>query len=403
MKIKNIVFSGFAAAILMGTVNAQAAFEIASKAYVDSKVGDNGTITQAVTEIQNSLGDGIGTGAGETTVADALDGKVDKTAVSTEIPAAANASNDKWASEKAVADAIATVSGSVSDVQQQIADALGDLGTHEDPTSGETVPNTVEEVLETKADAEDVGNVDDLAQDIAAEDIVGAINELNTEKQNEADSNVATAGNYIAAGHGVASNLTALDTQLKATTDTANAAVPRNMNGTNGKALIFNETDGGGAKFEHSDGTNSFTGVNDGGANGIAAQIYAVDKTSKTGARIDVSKGGMYYTVGNDSYTDRMVAANEIATKGDIANAIGDSNSGLTGDVADLKETMGTGTLTGFGNGVDTVIEALNDLQSNKLNKPIPDTCTAQSQHCVLHRDQAGNLSWVDITVPYAD
>ena len=429
MKVKNIVFSGFAAAILMGTVNAHAAFEIASKAYVDSKVGENGTITQAVTEIQESLGDGIGTGAGETTVADALDGKVDKSAVSTSIPAT-GASDDKWASEKAVADAIATVSGSVSDVQQQIADALGDLGTHTDPTSGETVPNTVEEVLETKADASDVGDVDDLANDIAAEDIVGAINELNTEKQNEADSNVATAGNYIASGHGVAANLTALDTQLKSTTDTANAAVPRNMNGTNGKALIFNETDGGGAKFEHNDKTWSFTGVNDGGANGIAAQIYAIDKDSKTGARIDVYTDGMYYTVGNAGAGARKTEANKIATIGDIA-AVG----GNVGDMTDLHNTnndnFGANTdtvvealndlddaintkadastvgdvadLTGFDTQPTSVVDALNDLQSNKLNKPIPNECSATSEHCVLHMDKDGNLSWVDITVPYAD
>ena len=393
MKVKNIVFSGFAAAILMSAAHADPVFQIASKAYVDSIVGANGSVTQqignsdmgteaqtitgAIAEIEGrvddaesdiddleaALGDGF---SSANTVADALDTKVDKSAVSTSIPST-GASNDKWASEKAVADAIADVTGGSGSVAEQIADALGDLGTN--ATTNEE--NTVEEALALK--------------------------------QNEADSNVANAGNYIAAGHGVAANLTALDTQLKATTDTANAAVPRQMNGTGGKALIFNENDGGGAKFENTDGTDSFTGVNDGGANGIAAQIYAVDRTSRNGARIDINQNGMYYTVGNAAPAQRMVEANKIATLGDITNAVGDSNSGLTGDVADLKETVGTGTLTGFGNGVDTVIEALNELQENKLNKPIPDTCTAQSQHCVLHRDQAGNLSWVDITVPYAE
>ncbi len=467
MKVKNIMFSGFAAAILMGTANAATTpFEIASKAYVDKQITDlsgNGgaiseisdaignsdmgtqaeTITGAIAEIEGrvdtaesdidnleaALGEGFGTGAGETTVADALDGKVDKSAVSTAIPAT-GASDDKWASEKAVADAIATVSGSVDNVQQQIEGALGDLGTHTDPTSGETVPNTVEEVLETKADAEDVGNVENLAQDISANDIVGAINELNTEKQNEADSNVASAGNYIAAGHGVASNLTALDTQLKSTTDTANAAVPRNMNGTNGKALIFNETDGGGAKFEHNDKTWSFTGVNDGGANGIAAQIYAIDKDSKTGARIDVYTDGMYYTVGNAGAGARKVEANKIATIGDIAAVGGNvgemenlhntnnDNFGANTDTVvealnDLDDAINTkadastvgnvADLTGFATQPASVVAALNDLQANKLNKPIPNTCGAESQHCVLHMDTSGNLSWVDITVPYIE
>lgn len=91
---------------------------------------------------------------------------------------------------------------------------------------------------------------------------------------------------------------------------------------TNGnKALIFNESDGGGAKFEHSDGTWSFAGVNDGGENGIAGQIYALKKNEENkmeGTRIDVTKGAMYYTVGADTAADRMVPENEIAVKGDF-------------------------------------------------------------------------------------
>jgi len=101
-----------------------------------------------------------------------------------------------------------------------------------------------------------------------------------------------------------------------------NTKVDKEINGTNGKALIFNESDGGGAKFEHTDGTWSFVGVNDGGEDGIAGQIYAVKPVSggtANGARIDVSQSGMYYTVGNQSASQRMVADNEIATKGDVS------------------------------------------------------------------------------------
>ena len=97
--------------------------------------------------------------------------------------------------------------------------------------------------------------------------------------------------------------------------------VDKEIIGVNGKALIFNESDGGGAKFEHNDGTWSFAGVNDGGEDGIAGQIYALKKNASNkfeGARIDVTKNGMYYTVGDDSAVIRDVEANEIATKGDI-------------------------------------------------------------------------------------
>ena len=95
----------------------------------------------------------------------------------------------------------------------------------------------------------------------------------------------------------------------------------KEINGTNGKALMFNEADGGGAKFEHSDGTWSFAGVNDGGEHGIAGQIYALKKNASDkfeGARIDVSTDGMFYTVGDAAAADRMVEANESAVKGEV-------------------------------------------------------------------------------------
>ena len=100
------------------------------------------------------------------------------------------------------------------------------------------------------------------------------------------------------------------------------------VNGANGRALIFNETDGGGAKFEHNDGTWSFAGVNDGGANGLAAQVYAVDsQNGYKGTKLDVTVGGLYYTKGEESgkpLAQRDVEANEVAVKGDITAATGD-------------------------------------------------------------------------------
>lgn len=98
--------------------------------------------------------------------------------------------------------------------------------------------------------------------------------------------------------------------------------VERVIEGSNGKALVFNESDGGGSKFEHKDGTWSFTGVNDGGANGLAAQIYAVNKDTKVGTRINVTTQGIYYTNGNSNAS--YVAGDEIATKKDIK---GDANA----------------------------------------------------------------------------
>jgi len=92
--------------------------------------------------------------------------------------------------------------------------------------------------------------------------------------------------------------------------------VEKVIQGTNGTARIFNEADGGGSKFEHKDGTWSFAGVNDGGANGLAAQIYAVNKDTKTGSRINVTVDGIYYTSGRSSMA--YTADDEIATVGQL-------------------------------------------------------------------------------------
>lgn len=90
---------------------------------------------------------------------------------------------------------------------------------------------------------------------------------------------------------------------------------------TNGRSLIFNEGDGGGTKFEHSDGTLSFLGVNDGGAEGITGQLYSVKQEGGkyVGTRMNMTSDGFYYLPKSNS--SQYTAKDEIATKGDIENA----------------------------------------------------------------------------------
>ena len=91
----------------------------------------------------------------------------------------------------------------------------------------------------------------------------------------------------------------------------------REVQGTNGKALIFNETDGGGAKFEHNDGTWSYVGVNDGGKNGITGQIYSVDHSNgNLGSRLNLTNDGFFYTSGKSNA--QFNADDELVTKKDI-------------------------------------------------------------------------------------
>lgn len=102
--------------------------------------------------------------------------------------------------------------------------------------------------------------------------------------------------------------------------------VDKQINASDGsRALIFNEVDGGGAKFEHNDGTEAFVGVNNGGLNGLMAQIYA-DKMHDgrwVGSRINVYNDHIYYTSLADVLSEKAknAAECEIATKGDV-NAV---------------------------------------------------------------------------------
>lgn len=82
---------------------------------------------------------------------------------------------------------------------------------------------------------------------------------------------------------------------------------------------IWNEEDGGGTQLI--DGTSnvkSYVGVHEGGdGSGIYGQIYAIDKTSKTGTRVTIKNDAIYYTANKSNPT--VTANDEIATKGDLA------------------------------------------------------------------------------------
>ena len=99
--------------------------------------------------------------------------------------------------------------------------------------------------------------------------------------------------------------------------------VEESIQGTNGTSYIWNESSGGGARFVHNDGTESFVGVNDGGENGMVAQIYA-DKNvdgNWIGTRLNVYQKGAFYFNAEDKASGSYVAddpAHEIATLGDI-------------------------------------------------------------------------------------
>ena len=87
-------------------------------------------------------------------------------------------------------------------------------------------------------------------------------------------------------------------------------------------AMMWNESDGGGAQyFNKNANIISYVGVNDGGLGGLYAQIYALDKTTKNGVRINVTPTGAYYNVSGAISFDPQY---ELATKGDVVAVQGE-------------------------------------------------------------------------------
>lgn len=106
-----------------------------------------------------------------------------------------------------------------------------------------------------------------------------------------------------------------------------NKKVEKEVVGASGKAYIFNESDGGGAQFVHNDGSEAFIGVNDGGINGMMAQIYAdvLEGGRYVGSRINVYHDHIYYTplAAVKSGIQRNDAEYEIVVKKDIKGLVG--------------------------------------------------------------------------------
>ena len=119
--------------------------------------------------------------------------------------------------------------------------------------------------------------------------------------------------------------------------ESLNNKTDQEIRGTDGKGLIFNESDGGGAKFEHVDGTWSFVGVNSGGKNGITGQIYSIDHNNgNLGTRINMTSDGFFYTKNKTNAT--YASDDELVTKKDLDRISGDASSKTVYFVDDTNE-----------------------------------------------------------------
>lgn len=111
---------------------------------------------------------------------------------------------------------------------------------------------------------------------------------------------------------------------VKGIVDISNKVDQVITNADGSRAVVWNEASGGGSKFYHSDGSEAFVGVNNGGLNGMMAQIYADKQVDGkwVGSRINVYHDHIYYTslAAKEAGKANNDADCEIATKGDLAN-----------------------------------------------------------------------------------
>ena len=147
--------------------------------------------------------------------------------------------------------------------------------------------------------------------------LTSIFNPENYYDKNAADDKFATKDEMSAADNEVLVNILSR-IWSNTNTEVSGNFKTRYTNADGSYAQIWNESDGGGAIYENkTDNIKSFVGVNDGDRNNICAQIYSKDVDTNIGSRLNINPNGMFYAVGNSS---EIVAANELAVKGDIAN-----------------------------------------------------------------------------------
>lgn len=157
---------------------------------------------------------------------------------------------------------------------------------------------------------------------------------------------ISSKQDILTAGQGITieDNVISVNVDLSKIEESLDNKTDEMIEGTNGKSYIWNETSGGGARFVNNDGTTSFVGVNEGGADGIGVQIYDKDNSTNVGTRINVYTKGAYY-IPNMSNSDANYTADdpnrEIAVKGDIENlATAESLNELSEKVDSLSSAV---------------------------------------------------------------
>ena len=385
MKIRNIMFTGFMAAILASTAGA-ATVQVASKGYVDAKVGVNTSSISSLTEKVTANETAIGT-------------KVDQTVYDTHLTTQ-GAIDDKQTED--IAGLKAKDIELAADIQSN-ADAIALLTGGEE---GEGKLTELTEKINANAAAIEVLNSDAATKDSVAYDIAEALKDYSTTEQVEAkDAQVLTdakayadglAGNYDAKGSAEAALEAAKtyadendadtiydDTKVKADIAANAAAI------TSGDAATLQS-----AK-DYADGL-----ADNYDAAGSASQALT-DAKKYTDDEIDALETSLNGTSTNltDLTTRVATAEGEIDT---LQGTVGNAESGLVKGVADNAGAI-TVLETTVGDESAGLVKDVADIKSELTDKiTMPDVCDKTT--CVLTvNSTTKDLEWMPLTEPVED
>lgn len=378
MKVKNIAFSGIMAAILMGASGANAAVEIASKQYVLNQVGDKAT-TAALESAQSTL-------------QGAIDLKADKTAL--------DATNEEVAKKANAAD-VYTIT-QADQKFQTIAKAA------EDATAATNYTNTkVQELADTLGGTGEDGQATGLVSTVTAQG-----NRISGLETLVGDKSVA---DQIATSLKDYAKTTYVDSQDAATLNSAKTYTDdeiAKLSGDGGAIKTLETTVAGKADAST---VTTLSGTVDGIAGRVTTAEGDIDALQAADTAINDKIG----TVAEGKTVVQMIEAaqtaatyDDTAVKADIAaNAasIKTINEGavMTSGIDTEKVTqIGTNTtaiatLNADAQTAGSVDNKIATAKATLLDKPVDNTCTAESGLCVLTLSKDGSkLVWIDVTDP---
>ena len=441
MKVKNIVFFGFAAAILSGVANADP-LQVASTAYVNAQLSGKANSAD-LAEVATTGAYSDLSGTPDLTV------YATTSAMNTALEAKADSADlADYATTQAMNTALAAKANSADLAEVATTGAYSDLSGTPDLTVYATT-SAMNTALEAKADSADLADYATTqamntalqakanSADLAEVATSGSYNDLEDKPQIPAAqvqsdwtategmgvilhkptlSNVATSGAY--------SDLSGTpDLTVYATTQAMNTALADYTTTADLNTALAAKANANiiGSGF---DTTNTVAAAladkaDDSDLTALETRVETAEGKIGTG---NMSVGGAQQSTIIAAINALDTKTNGIATQGNLetlessvtalSNTVGSASGGLVKDVADNTDAISdiqtdlagkadaATTLAGYG-----ITDAYTKTQvDNALAAILPasNTCTSSSGHCVLSIDKTtGALSWVDVTTPW--